>query len=257
MRPDPESPTAGPDLHEWVSFVVDDVTYLFDVTFLASNWSCAWSHGCPGVRTQPAPELREGCCSYGAHFIDDGDRDRVGRQAARLPVELWQHRPDEVADAFTVDPQATGDDQTGSEPAAVTRIVDDACIFLNRPGFEGGAGCALHLGAVANGESPVAWKPDVCWQLPLRFEERRDDNGHLTRVLRQWDRRDWGEGGAEFHWWCTETDLAFSGHVPVYESMRSEIVELVGERAYGHLVDHLDACPASQLVAHPATDAGR
>ncbi len=242
MRPDRASTAAAPDLHEWVSFVLDDVTWLFDVTFLASNWSCAWSRDCPGVRTEPAPELREGCCSYGAHFTGTDDRERVGRQAERLPAELWQHRPDDVADAFTVD---------GSAP--VTRLVDDACIFLNRPGFEGGAGCALHLGAVAAGQSPIAWKPDVCWQLPLRLEERRDDNDHLTRVLRQWDRRDWGAGGGDFHWWCTETDLAFGGQLPVYEALRDEIVELVGEHPYRHLVEHLQARPASQLVAHPAT----
>jgi len=29
-----------------------------------------------------------------------------------------------------------------------TRVIDKTCIFLNRPGFEGGAGCALHLAAL-------------------------------------------------------------------------------------------------------------
>ena len=33
------------------------------------------------------------------------------------------------------------------ERTASTRVVDGACIFLNRPGFAGGAGCALHLAA--------------------------------------------------------------------------------------------------------------
>ena len=48
-------------------------------------------------------------------------------------------------------------------------------------------------------------------------------------MLREWKRRDWGEGGAEFHWWCTEDPEAFVGHRPVYEELRDEIVELVGE----------------------------
>jgi hypothetical protein len=35
--------------------------------------------------------------------------------------------------------------------------VDGACIFLNRLGFEGGAGCALHIGAAQFQESPITW----------------------------------------------------------------------------------------------------
>jgi hypothetical protein len=35
----------------------------------------------------------------------------------------------------------------------------------------------------------------VCWQLPLRLEHKLDENEHATYVLREWKRRDWGEGG--------------------------------------------------------------
>ena len=55
-------------------------------------------------------------------------------------------------------------------------------------------------------------KPEVCWQLPLRREDQVDDDeGHVTSVIRQWDRRHWGKGGREFHWWCTEAPDAFVG----------------------------------------------
>ena len=47
-----------------------------------------------------------------------------------------------------------------------TRVVDGACVFLNRPGFAGGAGCALHLAAVAEDDDPLDWKPRTCWKLP-------------------------------------------------------------------------------------------
>ena len=57
----------------------------------------------------------------------------------------------------------------------------------------------------AAGERPIDWKPDVCWQLPLRLQEHTDDHGHVTSTLREWKRRDWGEGGHEFHWWCTDS----------------------------------------------------
>ena len=100
--------------------------------------------------------------------------------------------------------------------ATKTRVVNGACIFLNEPDFAGGAGCALHIAALEAGERYIDWKPDVCWQLPLRLEHHTDDNGYVTSTLREWKRRDWGEGGDEFHWWCTESDDAFVGGVPAY-----------------------------------------
>ncbi len=93
----------------------------------------------------------------------------------------------------------------------MTRVVDGACIFLNRPDHPNGAGCAFHQAAVSRGESYLDWKPEVCWQVPMRLDYHRDDNDHLTYILREWKRRDWGEGGADFHWWCTEDPLAFVG----------------------------------------------
>ena len=66
------------DAHEWVSF--DDPkkrrTWMFDVTFLESNWTCIFGNGCQGVLTGPTPELVQGCCSYGAHFSDEKDQRR-------------------------------------------------------------------------------------------------------------------------------------------------------------------------------------
>jgi len=50
---------------------------VFDVTFLTSAWTCIYGRGCPGVLTAPAPELEHGCCSYGAHFVDEEDLARV------------------------------------------------------------------------------------------------------------------------------------------------------------------------------------
>ncbi|MFZ1491572.1 MAG: hypothetical protein WAS51_16665, partial [Ilumatobacteraceae bacterium] len=122
---------------------------------------------------------------------------------------------------------------------------------LNRPGFPGGAGCALHIAAEQAGERPLDWKPNVCWQLPLRLEHTRDDNDHLTSTLREWKRRDWGEGGEEFHWWCTESPEAFVGSVPTYRYLRDEIVEMVGERIYELAVPLLERSGWTPLP-HPA-----
>jgi len=119
----------------------------------------------------------------------------------------------------------------------VTRLVDDACIFLNRPGFAAGAGCAFHIAAVRRGLNPMTLKPEVCWQLPLRREDEVDDDeGHVTSVIRQWDRRHWGKGGREFHWWCTESSDAFVGTKPVYKEMEAELTKMVGPKVYERFV---------------------
>ena len=121
----------------------------------------------------------------------------------------------------------------------VTRLVGDACIFLNRPGFPGGAGCALHRAALERRQRPLDVKPNVCWQLPLRREDSESDNGHVVSTIRQWDRRHWGAGGAEFHWWCTEAPEAFVGQDAVYVGMRDELVELVGRPIYERVARYL------------------
>jgi len=236
--------TTPDDLHEWLSFDLDDETYQFDITFLTSNWTCIFGQGCPGVLTGPAPELEQGCCSYGAHFTGKEDRKRVGRLAETLGPDEWQFRAESD--------DAGGPIHKNEDGEWVSRLHDDACIFLNRPGFANGPGCALHQAAVARKERFLDWKPDVCWQLPLRLEQKVDENEHTTNVLREWKRRDWGEGGAEFHWWCTDDDAAFIGHRPVYEELHDEIVEMVGEVAFETFVAHVVQRPTEHLLPHPA-----
>ncbi|HUZ82769.1 MAG TPA: hypothetical protein VMU73_11045, partial [Gaiellaceae bacterium] len=137
---------------EWMSFEdpEEDRTWVIDTTFLASGWECIYGRGCQGVLTGPAPELEHGCCSYGAHFSDEKDVRRVEKAARKLTAEQWQFRSRARKAGIT----------TTKGKEIVTRLVDDACIFLNRPGFPGGAGCALHRAALESGVSPVSLKPD-------------------------------------------------------------------------------------------------
>ncbi len=175
------------DPHEWISFEDDEEerTWMFDVTFLTSNWTCIFGNGCQGVLTGPAPELVQGCCSYGAHLVDKKDARRVEKAAATLTPEEWQFHGTKKS--------VVHENKHGE---TVTRLVDDACIFLNRPGFPAGAGCAFHIAAVKRGVDHLTLKPEVCWQLPLRREDQVDDEeGHVTSVIREWDRRHWGKGG--------------------------------------------------------------
>jgi hypothetical protein len=238
------SPAIPSDSHEWVSF--DDTTerrtWVFDATFLRSNWSCIFGEGCKGVLDADATEMGQGCCSYGAHFVDDDDVQTVVSAVVKLTPDVWQFHKKGRRGGFL----APGDDDD-----TVTRLVDDACIFLNRPGFAGGMGCALHIAAVRAGEKPMDWKPNVCWQLPLRLDNHTDDNGHVTSTLREWKRRDWGPGGQEFHWWCTESPDAFVGTAPVYDYLRDEIIGLVGEEPYERMRALLSR-PKQTPLPHPA-----
>lgn len=231
----PSSAAAPADAHEWVSFDDPDElrSWVFDVTFLLSGWECIFGRGCQGVLTGPAPELVQGCCSYGAHFTGSEDVARVKAAAAKLTKEQWQ---------FRAEGRRSGIVHKEADGTRVTRLVDDACIFLNRPGFAAGPGCALHLAARQRGEAPLEAKPDVCWQLPLRREDTTDDaSGRVTTTVTQWDRRHWGAGGEEFHWWCTEAPEAFGGRQPVYQSMGAELRAMTGDVVYKRLVKYLDS----------------
>ena len=95
----------------------------------------------------------------------------------------------------------------------------------------------------------------MCWQLPLRREDSDEDDGWVTSRLIQWDRRHWGAGGQDFHWWCTDAPDAFVGHEPVYVSMRDELVELVGEEVYAIIVDYLEQrLDQASPLDHPAVE---
>lgn len=236
------------DVHEWISLEHDGDTYLFDVTFLVSNFTCIYGRGCPGILDSPAVEMEQGCCSFGAHFVDKEDRKRISRLAGELGPDEWQFKRRAA--------KLGGPIHRNDDGEWVTRLVDDACIFLNRPGFANGAGCALHQAALARDERPLDWKPAVCWQVPMRLDQQTDDDGHNTWILREWKRRDWGEGGQDFHWWCTEHPLAFVGKRAVYEECRDEIVELVGEGPYDKLLALLKRRDAGTFLPHPALKNG-
>ena len=168
----PKHSDAPLDLHEWISFEDrhDRRTWVFDATFLRSNWSCIYGAGCKGVLDVDATDLAQGCCSHGAHFVDDDDVQTVLNALTRLEPRHWQnYKKGHKKGVLETEDGATK-----------TRVVNDACIFHNEPDFPGGAGCALHIAAVEAGERYIDWKPDVCWQLPLRLEHHTDDNGYLT-----------------------------------------------------------------------------
>jgi hypothetical protein len=240
---------------EWVTFPdpkEEGRTWQIDVTFLLSNWTCIFGDGCQGVLTERAPELVLGCCSYGAHFSDTKDRDHVVRAAKQLTAAEWQFA--KAGRKKGIYAKAGKDDDGVMEWR--TRIVDDACIFLNRDGFPAGPGCALHLHAMRTNRHHADLKPEVCWQVPLRRLDEEQDDGTVISTLTEFGRAGWGEGGDDFAWWCTEDPGAFVGKVPVYVSMADELRRMLGKRLYRDIVKYLDARAADRKVppvAHPAS----
>jgi hypothetical protein len=205
--------------------IVDGATtWRFDVDFLESSWTCLYGRGCLGILAEPAEHLGQGCCSVGAELDGEDEARTIGALAATLEPALFEHHAAAVADGIYAD-----------ERRAATRLVDGACIFLNRPGFAGGAGCALHLAALDAGESPVDWKPSVCWQLPLKVDWEAGPGDTEVATVRRWTRADWGEEGEPMAWCCTEGDRAYVGDRPVWESLGDEIEAIVGTAVHVEL----------------------
>lgn len=114
-------------------------TWRFDRAFLTSNWTCIWGRGCLGILSEPAPGLGHGCCSVGAELDGIEEARRISALADALDPSRFEHH------AAAADGGVFSDSSRSS-----TRVVDGACIFLNRAGFVGGAGarctCPLLMG---------------------------------------------------------------------------------------------------------------
>ena len=73
----------------------------------------------------------------------------------------------------------------GENPARRTATRDEGgpCVFLNDADFAGGGGCALHGQALRDGVHPLEYKPDVCWQLPIRRDQDWTKRPDGTKIL--------------------------------------------------------------------------
>jgi hypothetical protein len=201
-----------------------DTTWRFETEFLESNWTCIWGRGCLGILPVPSPDLGQGCCSIGADLDGEDEARLISALAATLAPDGFQHHAEAGAGGVFADARRNS-----------TRVVDGACIFFNHPGFPGGAGCALHLAALEAGESPVDWKPSVCWELPIRVEWEPGPDDTEVATVRPWSRADWGTHGETMAWCCTEGPLAYVGDRPVIDSLAEELEAVVGAEVYVEL----------------------
>ena len=233
----------------WVEFAdpADDAqVFRCDLTWLTSSWTCIFGQGCCGIY---ADRPDDGCCTLGAHFSDKADEKRVRTFVKMLDREHWQFHDEGQGKAWI---------ETDEDGDRKTAVHEGACIFLNRPGFPAGAGCALHGLALRIDKHPLETKPDVCWQLPIRRTfrdvELPDGTAYSEVSIGEYDRRGWGPGGHDLDWYCSGNTEAHVGTEPVYVSNGPELVALMGQAAYDELVRHCEAHLRSRsaLALHPA-----
>jgi hypothetical protein len=238
---------------EWIEFADpgdEDHLIRADLTWLMSRWSCIYGTGCKGII---AGRAVEGCCSHGAFFTDKDDVKRVRAAVKTLSPETWQRYRKGFKNWTEVD-------ELDDKPARRTATREDGpCVFQNDPDFAGGAGCALHGQAIRDGVHPLEYKPDVCWQLPIRrgqdWVTRPDDTRILVTTIGEYDRRAWGSGGHDLDWWCTSSPDAHVGAEPVYVSYGPELGALLGDKAYARLAELCQQRAASRglIATHPAS----
>ncbi len=161
-------------------------------------------------------------------MLDEDEASMTATLAATLDPAHFQFAEVAATDGVFADERRTN-----------TRVIDGACIFLNRIGFDGGPGCALHLAALADEDSPTDWKPSVCWQLPVKVDHVAAVDGAVVSTVRPWSRGDWGPEGDAMAWVCTEESDAFVGDRPVVESLGDELGALLGAPLYEQLRDRL------------------
>lgn len=210
----------------WIVIEESHRVWRFEKAFMLSNWQCIYGQGCRGIHPSQDPVRLDGCCTYGAHFAEAEDFVKVVAFVPTLTPEVWQHQAyGERVGWFKKLPSGR----------IATRTVNHGCVFLNRAGFAGGVGCALHIAAVQQGRRQVDVKPDVCWELPIRTEDSIDSDDRRVITVRRWEKQDFGPEGNDMQWWCTDSGSAPEAHTgaqPVYLSLHEELIALCGSDVY-------------------------
>jgi hypothetical protein len=195
--------------------------------------------------THDATDLAQGCCTHGAHFVDDDDVQTVLDALTRLEPRHWQNYKKG---------HSKGVLET-EDGATKTRVVKGACIFHNQPDFPVARLRPAHRRArgrraVHRLEARRLLAASAAPRAPHRRQRLRHVDAARVEAPRL------GRGGDDFHWWCTESDDAFIGGVPTYQYLREEIIEMVGQSAYDEMVIQIER-PKWTPLPHPAVKSRR
>ena len=89
---------------------------------------------------------------------------------------------------------------------------------------------------------------------PSVHVDRPDDTRVLVSTIGEFDRRGWGPGGHDLHWWCTGSPAAHVAVEPLVVTYGPELTALLGPAAYAELRRLTEARLDAGLVApHPAS----
>jgi hypothetical protein len=76
----------------------------------------------------------------------------------------------------------------------------------------------------------------------------------LVSSIGEFDRRGWGSGGHDLHWWCTGSPAAHVSAEPLVVTYAAELTALLGAPAYDELRRLTEARLDLGLIApHPAS----
>jgi hypothetical protein len=216
----------------WVTIETATHRWKFDADFLVSSWTCIYGQGCRGCHVTQDARRADGCCTTGTQITDGEDFRLVSQRVALLDDTVWQFRGHGTRVGWWK--QTAGGDVR-------TRTTRGGCIFLNRPDFATGPGCAFHHDALRRGDDVMLSKPNVCWQFPFHSESRDEgdtDGGRTVVEIRPWTRADW-TGAADYEWWCTDAPEAFVGANSVFRTMERELRSMCGDDVYNQLASRL------------------
>ena len=147
---------------------------------------CIFGSGCQGIY---ADRPDDGCCTLGCALRRQG---RLAAGAAR-GQELGGRRSGSSGRRTAAGHKDSWTEMEDGDRK--TRVVDGACIFLNRPGFAGrGRLCPAPAGGPRR-TPPLETKPDVCWQLPIRRSYRTVERPDGTEYLEVTSPSTTGAGG--------------------------------------------------------------
>lgn len=206
-------------IKRWLSLEINDSTWIVDVQFMLSGYSCTFGSGCPGIQGDPDV----GCCAIGTPLYKD-EEDTVAKRVAQLTPEDWQFYGHKWRKR--VKRKSLG---SRYNTAIHSHNGREGCIFANRGDFHSGAGCAFHAAALRRGEKPIDWKPFTCWAVPMGVSEIPSMNTYVVRMI---DRAEWTNGIPDYDvvgWWCSDDNVSWASPNPVFMSHSEEWKRIISD----------------------------
>ena len=232
---------------EWIEFADPaDPDHLIraDLTWLLSRWTCIFGRGCHGIIAGPGRRR----LLLARRVLHRRGRREAGHGAAAklLTPQTWQH--------YRRGLQELHRDGHGRrhEPGPAHRHPARTARASSSTTPTSPAAAAARCTARRCATACTRWSTSrTCAGSCRSAATRSGPSGPTARrscvtVLAEFDRRGWGEGGHDLHWWCTSSPDAHVGSEPMYLSYGPELTALIGEKAYDELAE---LCAAREAAA--------